>query len=56
MMDKFDKKLQYDILAVLILLAFTVVAYDRLGNNPAVLLAGSLALTFFVAYTVVMTR
>ncbi len=56
MMDKTDKKLRDDVLFLLILLAVTIVAYVRLNNNPAVLLAGSLALTFFVAYTVILTR
>lgn len=55
-MDRTDWKLFWDLLSILAILAFTIVAYVRLDNSPSVLLACGLALTFFVAYEVVMAR
>ncbi len=55
-MDKLGRKFLGDILSVLGILIVTVAAYVRLNNNPSVLLAGSLALTFFVAAEIVLTR
>ncbi len=54
--DKLSRKFLGDILFILGILVVTVVAYVRLNNNPSVLLAGSLALTFFVAAEIVLTR
>ena len=55
-MDKLEKRLIGDILFILAILLITVAAYVRFGNNPSVLLAGSLALTFFVAAEIVLAR
>ncbi len=55
-MDKLGRKFLGDILFILGILIVTVAAYVRLNNNPSVLLAGSLALTFFVAAEIVLTR
>ena len=54
-MNKLDKKFLGDVILILAILLITVVAYVRF-NNPAVLLAGSLALTFFVAAEIVLSR
>ena len=54
-MDKLDKKFLGDLILILAILLITVAAYIRLGN-PSVLLAGSLALTFFVAAEIVLSR
>lgn len=54
-LDQVDRRLLSDILAVLVILLFTVAAFWRYPV-PAVLLAGSLALTVFVAADVVLFR
>ncbi len=52
-MDKLNKRLLGDILSILFILLLTVVAYVEF-NNPSILFAGSLALTFFVAAEIVL--
>ena len=54
-MDKLDWKFLGDLILIIAILLITVTAYIRLGN-PSVLLAGSLALTFFVAAEIVLSR
>ena len=54
-LDQIDKRLLSDILAVLVILLFTMGAFWRYPV-PSVLLAGSLALTVFVAADVVLFR
>ena len=54
-LDLVDKRLLSDILAILIILLFTVAAFWRYPV-AGVLLAGSLALTVFVAADVVLFR
>jgi hypothetical protein len=54
-LDQIDKRLLSDILAVLIILLFTVVAFWRYPV-PGILLAGGLALTVFVAADIVLFR
>lgn len=54
-LDQLDKRLLTDILGILIILLFTVAAFWRYPV-PGVLLAGSLALTVFVAADVVLFR
>lgn len=54
--DKADRKLIGDLFFILAILAFTIVAYVRLDNNPSVLFACGLALTFFVAAEIVLTH
>ena len=54
-LDQVDKRLLSDILAILIILIFTVAAFLRYPV-PGVLLAGSLAITVFVAADVVLFR
>ncbi len=53
--DQVDKRLLSDILAILVILVFTIAAFWRYPV-PGVLLAGSLALTVFVAADVVLFR
>lgn len=55
-MDKLRKKFLGDILFLLGILIFTIIAFVRFNYNPSVILAGSLALTFFVAAEIVLTR
>ena len=55
-MDKLEKRVLGDILFILAILLITVAAYVRFNNNPSVLLAVSLALTFFVAAEIVLDR
>jgi len=54
-LDQVDKKLLSDILAILVILLFTIATFWRYPV-PGVLLAGSLALTVFVAADVVLFR
>jgi len=54
-LDQADKRLLSDILAVLVILLFTIAAFWRYPV-PGVLLAGSLAITVFVAADVVLSR
>jgi len=54
-LDQVDKRLLSDILAILIILLFTVATFWRYPV-AGVLLAGSLALTVFVAADVVLFR
>jgi hypothetical protein len=54
-LDQNDKKLLSDILAILVILLFTIAAFWRYPV-PGVLLAGSLAITVFVAADVVLFR
>ena len=54
-LDQADKRLLSDILAVLVILLFTTAAFLRYPV-PGVLLAGSLAITVFVAADVVLFR
>jgi hypothetical protein len=54
-LDQIDKRLLSDILAVLIILLFTVAAFWRYPV-PGILLAGGLALTVFVAADIVLFR
>ena len=54
-LDQIDKKLLSDILAILVILFFTIAAFWRYPV-PGVLLAGSLAITVFVAADVVLFR
>jgi len=53
--DQVDMRLLSDILAVLVILVFTIAAFWRYPV-PGVLLAGSLALTVFVAADIVLFR
>ena len=53
--DQVDKRLLSDILAILVILVFTIAAFWRYPV-PGVLLAGSLALTVFVAADIVLFR
>ena len=55
-MDKAGRKLLETIFYLLAFLIITVVAYVRFDYSPSVLFAGSLALTFFVAAEIVLTR
>ena len=54
-LDQVDKRMLSDILAIMVILLFTVAAFWRYPV-PGVLLAGSLALTVFVAADVVLFR
>ncbi len=54
--DKTDRKYLGDALLVLALLLVTVFAYVGTHNNPSVLFAGALGLTFFVAANLVLNR
>jgi hypothetical protein len=54
-LDQVDTRLLSDVLAILIILLFTVAAFWRYPI-AGVLLAGSLALTVFVAADVVLFR
>ena len=54
-LDQVDKRLLSDILAILVILVFTIAAFWRYPV-PGVLLAGSLALTVFVAADIVLFR
>jgi len=54
-LDQVDKRLLSDILAILVILFFTIAAFWRYPV-PGVLLAGSLAITVFVAADVVLFR
>jgi len=54
-LDQVDKRLLSDILAILIILLFAIAAFWRYPV-PGVLLAGSLAITVFVAADVVLFR
>ena len=54
-LDQADKRLMSDILAILVILLFTIAAFWRY-SVPGVLLAGSLAITVFVAADVVLFR
>ncbi len=54
-LDQVDKRLLSDILAILVILVFTIAAFWRYPV-PGVLLAGGLALTVFVAADVVLFR
>jgi hypothetical protein len=54
-LDQLDKKLLTDLLSILVILLFTIAAFWRYPV-PGVLLAGSLALTVFVAADVVLLR
>jgi hypothetical protein len=54
-LDQVDKRLLSDILAILVILLFTIAAFWRYPV-PGVLLAGSLAITVFVAADVVLFR
>jgi hypothetical protein len=53
-MDKIDKKYLGDAVMVLILLIVTLAAFIKF-QNPAVLFAGSLAMTFFVTANIVLS-
>ena len=53
-MDKIDRKYLGDAILVLILLAVTIGAFIRF-QNPSILFAGSLAITFFVAANILMS-
>jgi hypothetical protein len=55
-MDKSRKKLLETIFYMLAFIAVTAVAYVRYDYNSSILFAGSLALTFFVAAEIVLTR
>jgi hypothetical protein len=55
-MDKTDKKYLGDALLTLALLLLTIFAYVGTNNNPSVLFAGALGLTFFVAANLVLNR
>ena len=54
-LDQVDKRMLSDVLAILVILLFTIGAFWRYPV-PGVLLAGSLALTVFVAADVVLFR
>ena len=54
-LDQVDKRMLSDILAILVILLFTIGAFWRYPV-PGVLLAGSLALAVFVAADVVLFR
>ncbi len=53
-MDKFDRKYLGDAVLVIILLLVTIGAFIK-TQNPSVLFAGSLGITFFVAANIVMS-
>ena len=53
--DKLNKRLLGDILSILFILFLTTIAYVEF-NNPSVLFAGALALTFFVAAEIVLAH
>ena len=53
-MDKIDKKYLGDAIFIIALLVVTILAFLKF-ENPAVLFAGSLALTFFVTADIVMS-
>jgi len=55
-MDKLAKRFVGDIVLILAILVITVAAYIRLGQNPSVLLVGSLAITFFVAADIILSH
>src|SRR6266566_5548984 len=54
-LDQVDRRLLSDILAILVIVVLTIAAFWRYPV-PGVLLAGSLALTVFVAADVVLFR
>lgn len=54
-MDKIDKKYLGDGLFTVAILLLTVFAYIWLHDNPSVLFAGALAITFFVAANIVLS-
>ncbi len=53
-MDKIDRKYLGDAILVLIILVVTIGAFIKF-QNPSVLFAGSLAITFFVAANILMS-
>ena len=53
-MDKIDKKYLGDVVMVIILLLVTLAAFIKF-QNPTVLFAGSLAMTFFVTANIVLS-
>jgi hypothetical protein len=55
-MDKAGRRLLETVFYLLAFIIITVVAYIRFDYSPSVLFAGSLALTFFVAAEIVLTR
>ncbi len=54
-MDKIDKKYFGDAVLTLAILLLTVFAFTWLHDNPSVLFAGALALTFFVTANIVLS-
>ena len=53
-MDKIDKKYLGDAVLILIILLITIGAFVKF-QNPSVLFAGSLAITFFVTANILMS-
>ena len=53
-MDKIDRKYWGDIILILIILLITIGAFVKF-QNPSVLFAGSLAITFFVTANILMS-
>ena len=53
-LDKIDRKYLGDAITILIVLLITMGAYMRF-QNPSVLFAGSLAITFFVTANILMS-
>ena len=53
-LDKIDRKYLGDAILVLVLLVITLGAFIKL-ENPSVLFAGSLAITFFVTANILMS-
>ncbi len=54
-MDQIDKRYFWDVLFILAILLITILAYARF-QNPSILFAGSLGLTFFVIADIVFDR
>ena len=54
-MDNIDRKYLGDVLLTLAILLLTVFAYVWLHDNPSVLFAGALGITFFVAADIVLS-
>ena len=55
-MNKAGRKFLETVFYLLAFIIITAVAYIRFDYSPSVLFAGSLALTFFVAAEIVLTR
>ena len=54
-MDKIDRKYSGDVILMLIILVIAIGAFVKF-QNPSVLFAGSLAITFFVTANILMSN